>query len=159
MSELLPLIRNTSRALIVRDNTLLVLFKTDPIKGDRYSLPGGGQDVGEGLIQTLQRECLEEINTSVEVGELLQVAEFYKQKTPEALQHQLEFLFRCTVPDDYQAANGPEPDHHQVDVRWIPFEEIPSSTFSPTYLSDTVLTYLHHEKNIYLGSFHDHSPA
>lgn len=155
MAEILPLIRNTTRAFIVRDNTLLVLAKTDAVKGDRYSLPGGGQDVGESLINALQRECQEEINTSVEVGELLQVAEFHKQKTDEIIQHQLEFLFRCTVPDDYIPCNGPEPDRHQIGVCWVPFEEIAQARFSPSYLSETVLTYLSHKHNIYLGSFDD----
>lgn len=157
MHEMLPLIRNTARALIVRDNFLLVLAKTDEVKGDRYSLPGGGQDVGESLSSTLVRECEEEINTSVEVGELLQVAEFHKIKTDEIIQHQLEFLFRCTLPEDYIPCNGPEPDRHQFDVRWIPFEEVAMARFSPSYLSETVLTYLTHEQNIYLGRFDDQS--
>lgn len=159
MPDNLPLIRNTARALIVRDNFLLVLAKTDSRKGDRYSLPGGGQDVGESLTNTLKRECQEEINTSVEVGELLQVAEFHKRKTDDLIQHQLEFLFRCNVPEDYIPANGPEPDLHQIDVRWIPFEEVAKARFSPSYLSTTVLTYLNHENNIYLGSFDDHPPT
>lgn len=159
MPENLPLIRNTARALIVRDNLLLVLAKTDAVKGDRYSLPGGGQDVGESLANTIARECMEEINTSVEVGELLQVAEFHKLKTDDLIQHQLEFLFRCTVPADYIPCNGPEPDLHQFDVRWIPFAEINEARFSPSYLSKTVLTYLSHEKNIYLGTFDDHQPT
>lgn len=159
MAEFLPLIRNTSRALITRDKQLLVLVKSDPVKGDRYSLPGGGQAVGESLHGTLQRECIEEINTEVEIAELVQVAEFHKLKTEDLIQHQLEFLFRCSVPANYVPCNGPEPDAHQIDVRWLPFDEVKDATFSPSYLSETVLTHLQHDSNLYLGSYHDNSAS
>lgn len=159
MSELLPLIRNTSRALIIRDNQLLVLCKSDPVKGERFSLPGGGQDIGESLHETLQRESVEEIDTAVDIHELVQVAEFHKQKTDDLIQHQLEFLFRCSVPKNYTPRNGNHPDKHQTGVRWLPLEQIAGSRFSPSYLAETVLTHLSHDESLYLGTFHDHPPA
>ena len=68
MQNLIPGIRNAVRAIIVRDAHILLLRKQGGGPGDRFALPGGGQDAGETLFQALQRECQEEIGTSVEVG-------------------------------------------------------------------------------------------
>ena len=53
-----PVIRNTVRAVIVRDNRILLLRKEDELQGERYALPGGAQEAGETLEQTVNRECL-----------------------------------------------------------------------------------------------------
>jgi len=78
MTELIPPIRNAARALIVRRSHVLLLRKAGGGSGERYALPGGGQDLGETLQQALVRECQEEIGTTVAVGGLLHVAEFFK---------------------------------------------------------------------------------
>ena len=74
MENLLPLIRNAARALILRDGEILLLRKEDDDGSERYALPGGAQDPGETLRQALNRECLEEIGTEVEIRDLLHVA-------------------------------------------------------------------------------------
>ena len=48
-------IRNTIRAVIIQDGYFLLQKKQDPLKGVRYSLPGGAQLVGESIMQALQR--------------------------------------------------------------------------------------------------------
>jgi len=55
MEAIIPPIRNTARALIRRDNNILLLRKNGYADGDRFALPGGGQDPGETLEQALSR--------------------------------------------------------------------------------------------------------
>ncbi len=131
-----PGIRNAVRALIMRDGKLLLLRKEGPPLGLRYALPGGGQDLGETLEDALQRECMEEINTRVEMIRLLNVADFFKQRhvEPPSLRQHLEILFECGVPEDYQPMNGPHPDKQQVAVEWVPINQLSETPFLPAEL-------------------------
>ena len=125
MTELLPTIRNTVRAVIVKDDKVLLLKKMDG-NGPRYALPGGGQDTGESLQDSLQRECVEEIDSNVTIKQLLHIADYFKIRstTPETKRHLVEFLFICEIADDYQPRMGSHPDKHQVGVAWADFAEL-----------------------------------
>jgi len=137
MNNLDPAIRNASRAVIFRGAEILLLRKEGINGGERFALPGGGQDVDETLEASLQRECLEEIGTEVGVIDLVRVADFYKQRDtdPPSTRHLVEFLFRCTVPDDYVPHNGHHPDKHQIDVVWMPVAELDRHVLFPPSLS------------------------
>lgn len=119
--QIAPEIRPAVRALIQRDGRVLVQHKAYENGGVRYTLPGGKAEPGESLSDGLIRECQEEIGVTVEVGELLHVADFLKPSSdaPDLHSHRIEFVFRCSVPDHYEARNGPSPDRHQVGVIWL----------------------------------------
>jgi len=115
-------VRTAAKALIQRNGRLLLLHCRDG-SGDWYSLPGGGQEEGESLLETLRRECREEIGAEVEVLGLRFVRDHIAANhTFTYLQeaaHQVEHLFECRVADDYRPANGPGADAAQVDVVWL----------------------------------------
>lgn len=153
MEILSTTIRNTVRAVIIRDGHILMQKKQDELKGVRYTLPGGAQEVGESLLEALQRECQEEIATDVIAGEIMHMADFFKQKfQPEPhLQHQLEILFRCQVPDLYTPKNGSKPDKHQVAVEWVAIHELAQTTVFPSFLKKILSTLAEPSGPIYLG--------
>ncbi|MFP4157281.1 MAG: NUDIX domain-containing protein [Opitutales bacterium] len=127
-------IRTAARALILHDNCLLAIKMRDK-SGIFYILPGGGQRHGETLHEGLARECLEEIGTEVEVGELLYVREYIGKnhefrKTHRAF-HQVENVFRCQLPHPERIGPGSEHDKKQIGVEWIPLEELPTKRFLP----------------------------
>ena len=68
-------IRTAARALVISKGKLLTIKMQDS-SGIFYILPGGGQRHGETLREGLMSECLEEIGTNVEIGELLYVREY-----------------------------------------------------------------------------------
>ncbi len=158
MAGWVPGIRNTVRALVVKGDHVLLIEKKGFGNSRRYALPGGGQDLGETLDSALQRECREEIGTSVTPSELLHVADFFKIKQIEPLvkRHLVEFVFLCQVPDDYRPHNGPHPDKSQTAVVWMHLDKLANLTFTPYYLSDC-LTRLKNsiQRSHYLGAFHD----
>lgn len=166
---LLPEIRNAARALIIRDRHILLLRKAGGGRGERFALPGGGQEVHETLEQTLQRECHEEIGTTVRVVGLLHVADFWKSRAsePPSRRHGVDFLFRCEVAEDYQPVNGPRPDKHQLEVVWKTLAEAARLALFPAYLGvcvanlDKAGTEQKGEQQggapVYLGSFADHA--
>lgn len=62
----------SSGAVILRDETGRFVVE-DPTYRDHHLLPGGGVDAGEDARQCAQREVLEELGLSVQVGRLLAV--------------------------------------------------------------------------------------
>jgi ADP-ribose pyrophosphatase YjhB (NUDIX family) len=146
-------IRNAVRAVIVRDEAVLMQKKWQQDRGYWYTLPGGGQEVQETLIEALQRECEEEIATKVVVDHLLGVADLFKQRRtdPPSSRHLIEFLFACSVHDDYHPASGPHPDKHQVEVVWLPFAEFSQVELFPKSLEVDLERVLKGKKNLYLG--------
>ena len=153
MDNLVPGVRNAPRALIIRDRQVLLLRKDGYEKGERYALPGGAQEFGETLLQALNRECREEIGTDVVVRDLLHVADWFKQREtdPPSTRQLVEFLFDCEVPDDYRPRNGHRPDKHQVEVVWMPLDDLPKVRIAPSSLADFLQAYPH-KRTVYLGS-------
>ncbi len=134
-------IRIAARALIVRDGRVLMTHCRDE-RGDWYLLPGGGQQVGESLPAALARECREELGVDVEVSGLIHVRDYIPAEGDfsylSATQHQLELFFKCSVPDDYVARNGPQSDTNQVDVVWLDPEELKNNRVFPARLGEVV---------------------
>ncbi|MEM8549336.1 MAG: NUDIX domain-containing protein [Verrucomicrobiota bacterium] len=131
-------VRSAARALIVQEGKLLAI-QMQRVPGEVfYILPGGGQKHGETLIDALQRECLEEIGSKVDVGEIAYVREYigrhhHLRKLHKDF-HQLEVVFCCTVPEGVMPAPGRGHDRHQIGVVWLPLEELPQMEFYPEVL-------------------------
>ena len=68
-------IRNSAKAIIIEGNKLLAIKLVDE-EGYWYCLPGGGQEPGEALHDALRRECREEIDAEIEIGDLRFVRDY-----------------------------------------------------------------------------------
>jgi 8-oxo-dGTP diphosphatase len=149
-----PDIRNTVRAVIIRDGYVLLQKKHDTLKGTRYTLPGGAQESGETLLQALQRECEEEIAVFVEAECIIHIADYFRHKTqPEPhIRQQLEILFLCRIPQSYVPKNGPKPDKSQVEVLWIPVDDLPQYNVIPSLLTEILPAVTNSDRPIYLGT-------
>ncbi|MES9945568.1 MAG: NUDIX domain-containing protein [Candidatus Thiodiazotropha sp.] len=148
-----PNIRNAVRAVIVREQAVLMQKKWAEHRGTWYTLPGGGQDANESLTQTLTRECEEEIGAVVEIGHLLAIADFYKQRDTSypSVRHLVEFLFGCSLPVDYQPVSGHHPDKHQIDVVWVPFADMDKHEIFPKGISQHLPGLTQLKTPTYLG--------
>lgn len=154
VENLLPEIRNAVRAVIVRQDEILMLRKK---RGDqvKFALPGGAQDPGESLVEALKRECFEEIAVSVKVHELIHVADYFKERstTPPSTRHLVEFLFTCSVPPGYRPRSGHHPDKSQVGVEWLGLGELHELEIMPrSYASILSSVEKHDRSNGYLGT-------
>ena len=154
MDSIVPPIRNTARALILQDNNILLLRKDGYEQGERFALPGGGQELGETLEQALRRECLEEIGSHIEIHRLVYVADCFKPRDtpPDSTRHLVEFLFACTVPESYIPKNGHHPDKHQVEVVWAGLDELAGMSLYPRSLSQHLANSSDNSGPVYLGT-------
>ncbi len=158
MAQLIPEIRNAARALVIREEQILLLRKLGGGRPERFALPGGAQDPGESLIDALNRECMEEIGTPVDAVELVYVADFIKlrETQPPTRRHVVDFLFRCRVPADYLPRNGERPDRHQVEVFWADLADLGRMPLFPHYLSNFIPNLAEPGRSPYLGFFNEH---
>jgi len=153
MESLEPTIRNAVRALIIRDDKVLLLRKGGDERGERYAFPGGAQDPGETLEQALHRECLEEIDTETKILDLIYVADYYRRRpgSPPTVRHQIEFLFSCSVPDSYVPRNGSHPDGHQLEVIWAGLDVLGDIQLLPKSIASRVAKPDKTDDRVYLG--------
>lgn len=130
-------VRTAARALLINEGKLLAVKMRD--RGETfYVLPGGGQQSGETLPQTLLRECAEEVGLQVEVGPLVYVREYIGRNHDFAYKHrkfhQVEHVFRCYCQNPHEPNCGHETDRLQVGVAWLDLSRIEEINFYPKVL-------------------------
>lgn len=144
-------IRNSAKAIIIRDNKIL-LTKNKDVEGFFYLFPGGGQEHGEILPKALKRECVEEIGCEVEVGALLHVREYigknHEHASFDSDLHQVEFYFACRILSEWSDHLKPSnPDSHQVGVEWIDIHVLKQYRLYPKEIS----SHIGGSSKVYLG--------
>lgn len=130
-------IRVAAKAIIVREGRLLVTKNVDA-QGEWYLLPGGGQEPGEALPETVRRECREEVGVEVEVGALRFVRDYigrhHEFAAHDGEEHSLELMFACALRPGEEPRNGPLPDGAQVGVAWLDLSDLERHRLYPRAL-------------------------
>ncbi|MGO4501075.1 NUDIX domain-containing protein [Paenibacillus sp. 2RAB27] len=130
------MVRNTAKAIIEYDNKLLFIKKKLDNIGVYYTLPGGGQESGETIEDTILRECTEELNIYAEIKELVCVREYISTNHEYSFLvkqvHAIEFIFHCSFGTEDKIT------HLQNDVAQIGFEWLEISTVIESLQQDEV---------------------
>lgn len=122
-----------------RDNQLLCIEKNaGPYKG-RFDLPGGSQQVGEGLTDTLVREVLEETGYTIASYQHPRIYDaFVKEKGKRFMVHHIITFYNFTI--DHRVAQKTLPflvadgENDANAVRWLKLEELSFENSSPLVL-------------------------
>lgn len=135
-------IRNTVKAIIIQDGKILLERIEKEGAEPFYILPGGKQLSGETFLQTLRRECREEIGAEVYPGELALIREYIGRNHEFALQdaevHQVEYMFLAelrTLPNQSRATDE---DYGQTAVEWIDLRDLSETNIYPRILKTAV---------------------
>ncbi|WP_372654502.1 NUDIX hydrolase [Halobacteriovorax sp.] len=109
--------RKATRAIALRDEQILMLYTE---RYHDYSLPGGGIDKGEDIVDGLIRELKEETGAkNISNVEAFGIYEEYRPwyKPDFDIQHMISYCFTCTVDKElgettlehYELSNGMKP--------------------------------------------------
>jgi 8-oxo-dGTP pyrophosphatase MutT (NUDIX family) len=130
-------LRYAAKALIIEAGRVLCLRKQGDI-GGYYVLPGGGQDAGELLPDTLRRECREELGAGVEVGPLRFVQEYVGSnhlfKDTHGKMHFVNLYFACRLTEPV-LTHPLSPDAGQVGLEWLAVDALDKAAFFPRVLA------------------------
>ena len=152
-------IRNTAKAIIIKDGKILVNRCHDKQFGDYFSLPGGGQHQYETLQDAVVRECLEETGYAVTPVRYAALCETiftnaeYRKKHPDHT-HRMYHVFICEITDA-KPVIATEKDNAQVGSEWIDINWIAaadSTRLFPMAVGENIQAILEGTSPVFLGS-------
>lgn len=140
-------IRTSAKAVIIQDSKLLAIKLNDGNE-EWYILPGGGQDSGEILPQTVEREVKEETGIEIKCKDLLFVIEGVHGESF----HRIDLVFLC----DYlgKAKNAVlHSDTNQVGFEWLNLAALNKLPLFPSKLRRSIMNFYEGKEYIrYLGN-------
>jgi 8-oxo-dGTP pyrophosphatase MutT (NUDIX family) len=143
-------VRTAARAVILRGADILAVRIR--------VLPGGGQNHGETLRDTVRREVLEELGLKVVPQGLLYLREYVgKNHAMHRIHghfHQVEAVFHCLCDDLTPIGEGRERDRRQVGFEWLPLARLADYPLSPKGLGEVIAKALRDGSATYLGDVH-----
>lgn len=151
-----PRLRNAAKAIIIRDGYLLTTKNQSAVDGSIFHLlPGGGQEPGETLIETVRRECWEELGGQIEVGPLAFVREYiganHEFAEFDSHAHGIDFMFTCTLLTDAQELIATAPDIYQIGIEWLPIDALDETMLYPQALKPLLTDLNGRQMPVYLG--------
>lgn len=96
-----------------------------------WCLPGGGLDIGESLIEGVEREFIEETGIKPKIGNLLYIQQF---STPHTNTEHLELLFHITNAVDYVNIDLSKASHGAAEIEEIDFVDPKTTNILPEFL-------------------------
>lgn len=121
--------RISARAIIIYNNCVLAMFRRrkneDGTIQEYYVIPGGGQDEGETLEQTVTRELQEELNVEIQI-----LGYVGSQEYKDTQSH----FYHCTITKGVPQLGGEELDRMSesnfYEPRYIPLDQIHNVTLA-----------------------------
>lgn len=149
--------RVSARGILEEEDKILFVEYKHKNMNTYYSLPGGGQEKGINLKQTVQIEFREEVAIEVEVGDVLLVREFIIDEPDIEVWlggiHQVEIIFECKRNSSIKVdKNQLKPDFDMTGFKWIPIGELdkykifPCEELKQVVLNKRVNYLFEHEK-------------
>ena len=134
------------RAIIYKDGKLLaVKHKHGDNISHYYTVPGGGLDPQESLIDGLARELHEETGIDAVIGNLLFIQQFPSARAGYA--EELEFFFAVKNPDDFTNINLENTSHGIKELAVCEFVDPASVTLYPEFLQSIDLAdYINNDR-------------
>lgn len=107
-----------NRILICRENGGLM---------EMVKFPGGGLEYGEGLVECLYREFMEETGTSLNHHELLWINDFYQQSAfhqGDQLISVYYLVSASTLPAETKVTEIRDGKEWQIQLEWVPLSQL-----------------------------------
>jgi 8-oxo-dGTP diphosphatase len=138
-------------AILIIENDKVLTMQYRYGNEDVYNLPGGNVELGESLIQTLEREMQEELGIKVAVGNLVLVGEVHSGGEPHSQKNSqvLHCIFRGKNLEGKPKLNPKETS--AKNIKWLTINELSSKNMYPN-IGEAIQKLLAGElQNLYLG--------
>jgi 8-oxo-dGTP diphosphatase len=129
--------RIAARAIILRDNALLMVNAFAGTKSDLWCAPGGGVEPHSSLPDNLIREIHEETGLTISVQDPCLVNEFHD---PDSTFHQIDIYFRCTIVAGDIDPTWRDPENIVTKRRFFSREELKTIRYKPDSLPDVAFS-------------------
>lgn len=129
----MPTPRLAARALIMRDDKLLLVNAYPDGQSDLWCAPGGGAEKHASLPDNLIREVHEETGLTVSVGAPALINEFHD---PDLKFHQVDIYFRCEIVSGSLSDTWRDPEGIVTERRFFSRAEMADIAFKPDSLPD-----------------------
>ena len=114
------------------ESVLMARRNQEPGRG-QWSLPGGGVELGESLLDALRRELLEEISIKVDIGGLIGVFD----RVIRDRENRVRYHYVLVDFWGWITSGQPRPGSDISELRYVPLEELDSLKISKE-LTDAV---------------------
>ena len=145
--------RNSAKAIVLHEGKILV-NRCISKYGEYFALPGGGQNTGEMLAETVRRELLEETGYTVVPMRLSGIYERISEGRRDGNSHKIYFIFLCRL-DGTERKTPTETDRFQVGYEWIDLRDVHRSNLFPRAIRDNITGLIGHGETIFIGSEKD----
>ncbi|HPF87936.1 MAG TPA: NUDIX domain-containing protein [Candidatus Limiplasma sp.] len=149
-------IRNAAKAIIVKDNKVLLNQCYMPDLGEYFALPGGGQNQYETMEEAVVRECLEETGYTVipqaciALYEQIHESEAFRRQHPD-YSHKIFHIFRCTLADTPRKVPT-ETDAWQQSSVWVDIADVSAIPLLPECIREHFERLAETASPVYLGT-------
>ena len=150
-------IRNASKAVIIKNGSILLNKYKHEDGRIYYELPGGGQNTYENLEQTVVREVKEETGYDIRVDRFVALAEeiytdeALREKFPEYT-HRIFHIFKAEIIGS-ERAEPTETDYEMECSKWIPLKNAEQlKENGPSYLEKILFACENGNAPCYLGT-------
>ena len=117
-------------------------------------LLGSGQKYNERIDEALNRECVEEIGSHVEINRLIFIRDYigknHQFKNQEGDVHQVELMFSCKLLNENPSMTRKK-DEYQIGIEWIPLNELKQIRVYPRVLKEVIHSDGTFDEKEYLG--------
>lgn len=131
------------RLFTIRVYALIINEKNEILISDEYvhamemtKFPGGGLEYGEGTVECLQREAIEEFGQEIEVLDHFYTTDFFQRNFfhPDRQLISIYYFAQFTEPVKFTIANHPfdfsEIKNGAIAFRWLPLSKISPAVFT-----------------------------
>ena len=120
------------RAIILRDDRLLLVNAWPDGRSPLLCAPGGGAEPHQSLPDNLAREVWEECGLEIAVGDPCLVNEFHD---PDGAFHQVDLYFRCRILSGDTSDSWTDPEGVVTQRHWVTRTEMAGLLVKPDSLA------------------------
>ena len=137
-------IRSAAKAIIIKDEKILLNKCRDEKIGIYYTLPGGGQRQYETLHEAVVWECLEETGYTVvpvrfaALYEEIQMDAEVREKDPDYA-HKIYHIFVCEMANK-EAEEPTEKDTSQIASEWVEIAALENIRLFPRAIGENIVS-------------------